>query len=206
MVYAGGHISGAHYNPAVSLAVLIRGKLNAGDFVPYVVAQIAAAVMAASPSAPTSTRAVDCASHRNRSFRRTTLLAEFLFAFRARFCAGSEHRRRRRNFRQFVLRARHWHDRDGRRFRRRQYFGRRLQSGGRGWHHNDGRGRVGPRRISGGETSRPAWSERLFSTWSTLRCNRRRSPNGRTALPDAEVAERRSWGAQAASLQVSAAC
>ena len=27
MVYMGGHISGGHYNPAVSLAVLLRGKL-----------------------------------------------------------------------------------------------------------------------------------------------------------------------------------
>ena len=35
MVYMGGHISGAHYNPAVSLAVLLRGKLDAKDFVPY---------------------------------------------------------------------------------------------------------------------------------------------------------------------------
>jgi aquaporin Z len=39
MVYAGGHISGAHYNPAVSLAIYLRGKLNAGDLVPYMVAQ-----------------------------------------------------------------------------------------------------------------------------------------------------------------------
>jgi aquaporin Z len=39
MVYAGGHISGAHYNPAVSLAVYLRGKLNGGDVLPYMVAQ-----------------------------------------------------------------------------------------------------------------------------------------------------------------------
>lgn len=47
MVYAGGHISGAHYNPAVTLGVLIRGKLNAGDAVPYILAQLAGAVTAA---------------------------------------------------------------------------------------------------------------------------------------------------------------
>ena|GEM_PF-5586984 len=41
MVYAGGHISGAHYNPAVTLGVLIRGKLNLGDAVPYILAQLA---------------------------------------------------------------------------------------------------------------------------------------------------------------------
>lgn len=39
MVYAGGHISGAHYNPAVSVAVYLRGKLKAGDLLPYIVAQ-----------------------------------------------------------------------------------------------------------------------------------------------------------------------
>src|SRR5256885_10425677 len=31
MVYAGGHISGGHYNPAVTLGVLIRGKVQAAD-------------------------------------------------------------------------------------------------------------------------------------------------------------------------------
>ena len=31
MVFAGGHISGAHYNPAVTLGVLIRGKVKAAD-------------------------------------------------------------------------------------------------------------------------------------------------------------------------------
>jgi aquaporin Z len=47
MIFAGGHISGAHYNPAVTLGVLIRGKLKAADAVPYWVAQIAGAAVAA---------------------------------------------------------------------------------------------------------------------------------------------------------------
>jgi aquaporin Z len=47
MIYIGGHVSGGHYNPAVSLAVLIRGKLEAGRFVTYVVAQIAGAILGA---------------------------------------------------------------------------------------------------------------------------------------------------------------
>src|SRR5436190_13252878 len=47
MVFAGGHISGAHYNPAVTLGVLIRGRLNLVDVLPYIVAQLAAAATAA---------------------------------------------------------------------------------------------------------------------------------------------------------------
>ena len=47
MVFAGGHVSGAHFNPAVSLAVLIRGKMDAKDVVPYWVAQFVAAFVAA---------------------------------------------------------------------------------------------------------------------------------------------------------------
>ena len=47
MVYMGGHVSGGHYNPAVSLAVLIRGKLGFVDFLAYVVSQVAGAMAAA---------------------------------------------------------------------------------------------------------------------------------------------------------------
>ncbi len=47
MVYAGGHISGAHYNPAVTLAVLIRGRIAAGEAVMYWGAQIVGGVVAA---------------------------------------------------------------------------------------------------------------------------------------------------------------
>ncbi len=46
MVYMGGHISGAHYNPAVSVAILIRGKMKSRDLLPYVLAQISGAILA----------------------------------------------------------------------------------------------------------------------------------------------------------------
>jgi aquaporin Z len=47
MIFAGGHISGAHYNPAVTLAVLIRGKVTAQDAIVYMVVQIIAGIVAA---------------------------------------------------------------------------------------------------------------------------------------------------------------
>ena len=47
MVFAGGHISGGHYNPAVTLGVLIRGRVKAADVLPYMIAQVAAAAVAA---------------------------------------------------------------------------------------------------------------------------------------------------------------
>jgi len=47
MVYAGGHVSGGHYNPAVSLGVFLRGRLAASDLVTYCVAQLFGAVAAA---------------------------------------------------------------------------------------------------------------------------------------------------------------
>jgi aquaporin Z len=47
MVYAGGPISGAHYNPAVTLAVWLRGKCEAKDVPAYMGAQVMGAVLAA---------------------------------------------------------------------------------------------------------------------------------------------------------------
>ena len=47
MIFAGGHVSGGHFNPAVTLAVFVRGKCDPKDVVPYWVAQFAAGLVAA---------------------------------------------------------------------------------------------------------------------------------------------------------------
>ena len=47
MIYAGGHISGAHYNPAVTVSVYLRGACDKDDVLPYIASQIVAAVSAA---------------------------------------------------------------------------------------------------------------------------------------------------------------
>ncbi|MEO7922089.1 MAG: aquaporin [Chitinophagaceae bacterium] len=47
MVYAGGHISGAHYNPAITLAVLIRGRIKTPEALIYMITQFAAGALAA---------------------------------------------------------------------------------------------------------------------------------------------------------------
>lgn len=78
MIFAGGHISGGHYNPAVTLGVWLRGRCDTKDIVPYIISQAAGAVLAAfvvkllkagapvSPGSPSTLPA---------------LLAEFLFTF-----------------------------------------------------------------------------------------------------------------------------
>jgi aquaporin Z len=78
MIFAGGHISGGHYNPAVTLGVWIRGRCEAKDVVPYWIAQIVGAIIAAlvtrflvgSPKGPPMTLAIGPA-----------FVAEFLFTF-----------------------------------------------------------------------------------------------------------------------------
>src|SRR6187401_570402 len=47
MIYAGGHISGGHYNPAVTLAVTVRGRQPASELIPYWIAQIVGGLVAA---------------------------------------------------------------------------------------------------------------------------------------------------------------
>jgi aquaporin Z len=47
MAYAVGHISGGHFNPAVTLGLLAGGRVKPADVVPYIVAQLIGAVLAA---------------------------------------------------------------------------------------------------------------------------------------------------------------
>src|ERR1700730_18633955 len=47
MIYAGGHISGGHYNPAVTLAVLLRRRIDLRDAVAYWIAQVVGGLIAA---------------------------------------------------------------------------------------------------------------------------------------------------------------
>ena len=78
MIFAGGHVSGGHFNPAVTLAVWMRGRCDTKDVVPYWVSQIVGAAAAAvavkflrSGASPTAMNpAVGPA-----------LVAEFLFTF-----------------------------------------------------------------------------------------------------------------------------
>jgi aquaporin Z len=79
MIFAGGYISGAHYNPAVTLAVWLRGKCATADLPGYVIAQLAGAALAAgvallvkNTSAPVPVPLAHVLQ---------ALLAEFLFTF-----------------------------------------------------------------------------------------------------------------------------
>lgn len=47
MIFAGGHISGGHFNPAVTLAAFLRGRADRRDVIPYWIAQFAAGAVAA---------------------------------------------------------------------------------------------------------------------------------------------------------------
>ncbi len=47
MAYAVGHISGGHFNPAVSLGLMIGGRFPAQELIPYWIAQVIGAIAAA---------------------------------------------------------------------------------------------------------------------------------------------------------------
>lgn len=78
MVFAGGHISGAHYNPAITLGVWLRGKCPAKDVAPYMIFQVVGAVLAA--LAVKSLKAGAAVTPMSLTTV-PALLAEFLFTF-----------------------------------------------------------------------------------------------------------------------------
>jgi aquaporin Z len=76
-IFAGGHISGAHYNPAVSLAVFLRGKSTVQEMLGYWAAQIVGAAVASAivlflKGAPGTAGSIDVVK---------ALIVEFLFTF-----------------------------------------------------------------------------------------------------------------------------
>jgi aquaporin Z len=83
MVYAGGHYSGGHYNPAVTLGVTLRGKMTWAEALPYMVAQVIGAVVAAGLVLyiKGSTSGVPPEAHPNKYEMIAQALGDFLFTF-----------------------------------------------------------------------------------------------------------------------------
>jgi aquaporin Z len=46
MAYAVGHISGGHFNPAITIGLFAGGRTPAGELLPYILAQLAGAIVA----------------------------------------------------------------------------------------------------------------------------------------------------------------
>jgi aquaporin Z len=80
MIYMGGHVSGAHYNPAVTIAVLMRGKITAREVGPYIGAQLGGAILAAFAVFWLTGRALVVAPDPDAPAA-VVLVAEFLFTF-----------------------------------------------------------------------------------------------------------------------------
>ena len=85
MIFAGGHISGGHYNPAVTLAVFLRGRCPVSDVAPYIIAQLIGAGIAALSVTRFFLVAVvgEGGSIRPMEFEvgRAVIAAEFLFTY-----------------------------------------------------------------------------------------------------------------------------
>ncbi len=82
MIFAGGHLSGGHFNPAVTLGVWLRGRCPARDVLPYMIFQVIGAVVAANvvkylyAEAAGKVTAMDLSKTVGPAF-----LAEFLYTF-----------------------------------------------------------------------------------------------------------------------------
>jgi aquaporin Z len=77
MVFAGGHISGAHYNPAVTLAVFLRGKATSREMIGYWAVQLVAAAVAGA----LAKQFADAVPNPYVPDLLLALVAEFLFTF-----------------------------------------------------------------------------------------------------------------------------
>lgn len=83
MIYAGGHISGAHYNPAVTISIYLRGACHKSDIAPYIATQLVAGVLAAVVSG--RLLMLDPVVTEAELELVPTLAAEFLFTFALAF-------------------------------------------------------------------------------------------------------------------------
>jgi aquaporin Z len=85
MIYAGGHISGAHYNPAVTLAALVRRRIGIGNAAAYWVVQVAggviAAVIARAVVNPASVKTVTLSGHAEAAAAVAELLITFALCY-----------------------------------------------------------------------------------------------------------------------------
>jgi len=81
MVFAGGHVSGAHYNPAVTVAVWLRGRLTTRDVAPYMAAQILGALVAALVGRVVVGTAPAAAFHATGRHLASAFLAELVVTF-----------------------------------------------------------------------------------------------------------------------------
>ncbi|MCW2803701.1 MAG: permease, glycerol uptake facilitator [Propionibacteriaceae bacterium] len=81
MIYAGGHISGGHYNPAVTIAALLRGRIGLTDAVAYWIVQLAAGTIAALVARAVVNPPTVVALHPAGHALGATAVVEFLFTF-----------------------------------------------------------------------------------------------------------------------------
>jgi len=81
MVYAGGHISGGHYNPAVTMAALWRRRIGLADAVAYWIVQFIAGVVAALVARVVVNPATVTTLHPSGHALAATAVVELLFTF-----------------------------------------------------------------------------------------------------------------------------